>query len=103
MLPALINDQHEPKRAKLLQYAANVWKIRQGSDDARIDAAITATREFFHKLGIQTRLDDYDLGSADIDRIMTALKNHGMIALGETQSINCDTARRILQVALQGV
>jgi NADP-dependent alcohol dehydrogenase len=100
VLPALMQDQRGPKRAKLLQYAANVWNIREGSDDARIDAAITATRDFFHKMGIQTRLGDYDLGAADIDRIVTALKNHGMTAIGETQSITPDDARRILAAAL---
>jgi NADP-dependent alcohol dehydrogenase len=100
VLPALMQDQRGPKRAKLLQYAANVWNIRDGSEDARIDAAITATREFFHKMGIQTRLGDYDLGAADIDRIVTALKNHGMTAIGETQSITPDDARRILAAAL---
>jgi len=100
VLPALMQDQRGPKRAKLLQYAANVWNIRDGSDEERIDAAITATREFFHTMGIQTRLGDYDLGAADIDRIVTALGDHGMTAIGETQSITPDDARRILQAAL---
>lgn len=100
VLPALMQDQRGPKRAKLLQYAANVWNIHEGSDDDRIDATITATRDFFHKMGIQTRLGDYDLGAADIDRIVTALKNHGMTAIGETQSITPEDARRILQAAL---
>ncbi|MDO9526734.1 MAG: iron-containing alcohol dehydrogenase [Gemmobacter sp.] len=100
VLPALMQDQRGPKRAKLLQYAANVWNIREGDDEARIDGAITATRDFFHKLGIQTRLGEYDLGAADIDRIVGALQDHGLTALGETKAITPDTARRILQAAL---
>jgi NADP-dependent alcohol dehydrogenase len=100
VLPALMHDQREPKRAKLLQYAANVWNIRDGSEEARIDAAITATRDFFYTMGIPTSLGDYNIGAADIDRIVTALKDHGMTAIGETQSITPDTARRILQAAL---
>jgi len=100
VLPALMHDQREAKHAKLLQYAANVWDIREGTDAARIDAAIAATRAFFHKMGIKTRLADYDLGVADIDRIADALSTHGMTAMGETQSITPDTARRILHAAL---
>src|SRR5690554_8017471 len=72
VLPALLNDQREVKRGKLLQYAANVWGIHQGSDDERIDAVIAATRKFFEDMGIKTRLSDYDLGPDDIKTIVAA-------------------------------
>ncbi len=100
VLPALMNDQRGPKREKLLQYAANVWDIRDGSDDARIDAVIAATREFFEKMGIKTRLGDYDIAAPEIDRIVAALQDHGMTALGEHGAIAPDDARRILETAL---
>ncbi|AKH98899.1 Fe-dependent oxidoreductase, alcohol dehydrogenase [Hoeflea sp. IMCC20628] len=100
VLPALMNDQRGPKREKLLQYAANVWDIRDGSDDARIDAVIAATREFFETMGIKTRLGDYDIGAPEIDRIVAALQDHGMTALGEHSAIAPDDARRILETAL---
>jgi NADP-dependent alcohol dehydrogenase len=100
VLPALMNDQRGPKREKLLQYAANVWEIRDGSDDARIDAVIAATREFFEKMGIKTRLGDYDIAAPEIDRIVAALQDHDMTALGEHSAIAPDDARRILETAL---
>jgi NADP-dependent alcohol dehydrogenase len=100
VLPALMHDQRGPKREKLLQYAANVWNIRDGEDDARIDAAIDATRHFFHQMGIETRLADYGLGAPDIDLIVAALERHGMTTLGETQAIAPADARRILESAL---
>ena len=100
ILPALMDDQRALKREKLLQYAANVWNICDDSEDARIDAAISATRDFFHKMGIQTRLSDYGLDVDDIERIVTALESRGMIAIGETQSINPEAVRRILQAAI---
>ena len=83
-----------------MQYAANVWNICDDSEDARIDAAISATRDFFHKMGIQTRLSEYGLDVDDIERIVTALESRGMIAIGETQSINPEAVRRILQAAI---
>jgi NADP-dependent alcohol dehydrogenase len=95
-----MQDQRDPKREKLLQYAANVWNIREGDDDARIDAAIEATRTFFHTMDIDTRLSDYGLGASDIDLIVAALESHGMTALGEHQAITPDAARRILNAAL---
>ncbi|MDO6459048.1 iron-containing alcohol dehydrogenase [Celeribacter halophilus] len=100
VLPALMNDQRGPKREKLLQYAANVWDIREGDEDARIDAVIKATRDFFESMGIKTRLSDYALAKADIDHIVAALKEHDMIALGEHGAITPEDARRILEAAL---
>jgi NADP-dependent alcohol dehydrogenase len=100
VLPALMHDQRGPKREKLLQYGANVWDIREGDEDARIDAAIKATRDFFESIGIKTRLGDYDVASADIDHIVAALKEHGMTALGEHSAITPEDARRILEAAV---
>ena len=65
VLPALLQAKREQKCAKLLQYAERVWDLRSGSDEARIDGAIAATRDFFERMGIKTRLRDYvaDAGS----------------------------------------
>ena len=100
VLPSLIDDQREAKREKLLQYASNVWNIREGSDDERIDAVIEATRGFFEQMGIKTRLGDYDVDADGINHIVSALKEHGMTALGEHNAIGPDEARRILEAAL---
>jgi NADP-dependent alcohol dehydrogenase len=99
VLPALLNDQRGPKREKLLQYAANVWDIREGSDDQKIDAAIDATRGFFESLGIKTRLADYGVDASGIDQIVKGLQDHGMTALGEHGDITPEVARRILEIA----
>lgn len=82
-----------------MQYAANVWEIRDGSDEDRIDAAIAATRGFFEDLGIKTRLSDYDVDASGIDHIVAALKDHGMMELGEHGDITPDDSRRILEAA----
>ncbi|EJD6329432.1 MULTISPECIES: iron-containing alcohol dehydrogenase [Morganellaceae] len=100
VLPALLNDQREVKREKLLQYASNVWNIREGSNDERIDAVIEATRGFFEQMGIKTRLGDYDVDADGINHIVNALKEHGMTSLGEHKAIGPDDARRILEAAL---
>lgn len=100
VLPSLMNDQRDRKREKLLQYAANVWNIREGSEDARIDAVIDSTRRFFEQMGIKTHLSDYAIGAPEIDHIVNALKEHGMTTLGEHDAITPEDARRILNAAL---
>lgn len=53
VLPAMLDQRRDTKRAKLLQYADRVWEIRTGSDDQRIDAAIERTRAFFESLNLK--------------------------------------------------
>ncbi len=59
--PAVIRHFHERKRQKLLQYGLRVWGLAQGDENARIDAAIEKTDEFFRSLGLGTRLANYNI------------------------------------------
>lgn len=61
VFPALLRHQKERKRGKLLQYAARVWGLVDGDEEARIDAAIEKTEAFFRGMGIPTRLKDYEV------------------------------------------
>ena len=69
ILPALLAERRDSKRAKLLQYAERVWGLRSGSEEERIDGAIKATRDFFERMGIKTRLRDY-VADARIDALL---------------------------------
>lgn len=99
VLPALLNEKRVQKHDKLLQYAARVWNITEGSDDARIDAAIAATRHFFEQMGIPTHLSDYGIDGSSIPALLTKLEEHGMTQLGEHQDITLDVSRRIYEAA----
>lgn len=100
VLPSLMDSQRETKREKLLQYAARVWHITEGSDDQLIDAAIARTRSFFEGLGIPTRLSGHGLGGEAVDAVVAQLTAHGMLKLGERRSITPDVSRAILEAAL---
>ncbi|WP_432382138.1 iron-containing alcohol dehydrogenase [Duganella sp. P38] len=100
VLPALLDVQRGPKRAKLLQFGERVWNISSGSDDERIDAAIARTRAFFEGLGIPTRLSAYALGQDAVEAVLKQLEAHGMTALGEHRDIDLARSRRILEAAL---
>ena len=99
VLPVLWNEKRDTKRAKLLQYAARVWNIPEGSEDERIDAAIAATRNFFEQLGVPTRLSGYGLDGSSIPALLAKLEEHGMTQLGENQDITLDVSRRIYEAA----
>jgi NADP-dependent alcohol dehydrogenase len=90
----------DKKREKLLQYAVRVWNINEGDDDAKIDMAISNTRNFFESLGIKTHMSDYDITSSKIDDIIEALEKHGLTLLSETKDLTPAISRKILENAM---
>ncbi len=100
VLPANLKVRREAKREKLLQYAERVWHIDGGSEDARIDAAIERTREFFESLDIPTRLQDYGIGNDAIPALVGQLEAHGMTLLGERKDVTLEVSRRVLEASL---
>ena len=79
VLPQLLRVMRQDKHDKLLQYATRVLGITEGDDEARIDEAIRRTEEFFHSLGIATRLSDYGVGQATVDEIVRRFTERGAV------------------------
>ena len=100
VLPAVMKVRREEKREKLLQYALRVWNIQQGSEDERIDSAIEKTEQFFVQMGVPIRLSEVDLDASHIGGLITALKQHGMVKLGEKRDITPEISEQILNMAL---
>ena len=99
VLPNLLHVQRDAKRAKLLQYAERVWGPCDGSEDARIDGAIAATRKFYETLGIGTRLSDYHVGVEVAPVVAQRLAARGMTAIGERGDITTAKIEQILRLA----
>jgi NADP-dependent alcohol dehydrogenase len=99
ILPALLQLKRPQKQAKLLQYAERVWDLRTGSDEERVDAAIVATRDFFERMGLKTRLRDYGMRDAGIEAMLAKLAEHGMTAIGEHGDIDLAQSQRIYEAA----
>lgn len=100
VLPPLMYVQRETKRQKLLQFGQRVFDISSGTEDEIIDKTIKATQDFFEHMGVKTRLSDYNLAAADIDKLIANLERNGMTALGEHRDIDLAKARQILTLAL---
>lgn len=98
VLPGLWRHCRADKRAKLLQYAARVWQIHEGSEDERIEAAIARTEAFFNSLGVDCTLAGNGVVDAAqaAERIAQRLAAHGMTALGEHGRIDPAAVRAIL-------
>ena len=69
VLPAVLRHQKEPKRSKLLQYGERIWGLTGGSEENRIEQAIERTESFFRSLGVKTRLAEYNIAFAGLERI----------------------------------
>lgn len=99
VLPQLLRVMRQDKHDKLLQYATRVLGITEGDDEARIDEAIRRTEEFFHSLGIATRLSDYGVGQTTVDEIVRRFTERGAV-WGERHDVTPDKVRKILEMAL---
>ena len=100
VLPALLVAKKQQKRAKLLQFAERVWDIREGSEDSRIDTAISRMQDYFEQMGVKTRLSDYHLGADDISPVIAALESHRMLTIGEKRDVTLDVSRQVLELSL---
>ncbi|QEH97788.1 iron-containing alcohol dehydrogenase [Gluconobacter thailandicus] len=102
ILPAMLSVRKSEKHAKLLQYAERIWNLHTGSENERIDKALSHTRAFFSRLGLETGLSDYGLGRNAIDSLLASLRQaHGNdYALGEKQTVSSELARAVLEASL---
>lgn len=100
VLPAVMRELKDSKKDKLVQYAENVWQIRDGSDDDKIEQAISRTEAFFRELGLPVRLSDVDLDASAIAPIVNQLKEHNMVQLGEHCTNDLAVSERILNTAV---
>ena len=98
----------DPEGAALLRWLADgmltqlgcVTRLRDGSEDERIDGAIARTRAFFESVGIATRLADYQVGADQVERLVQQLGKHGMTAIGEDGGVTLEVSRRVYAGAL---
>ena len=99
VVPSLLQVQRAQKREKLLQYGDRVWDLREGTEEARIDAAIARTRGFYESLGLSTRLSDYGVKLTTAAEVARRLAARGENKLGERGDITPAVVEKILRLA----
>ena len=94
--PGVMRNCKEEKRSKLLRYAERVWNITEGDEEARIEAAVCKTEEFFRSLGKQIKLSENGIGDDTINEIVSRFETRGVV-LGENKAVTPDRVRVILE------
>lgn len=104
VLPSVMNQQREQKRAKLIQYGKRVWNLSsadltKAGEDKLIDAAIAATKNFFEQMGVPTTFKGYGLDGSSIPALVDNVIRHNPNPLGEKADITAEVTRKILLAA----
>ncbi len=90
----------ESKKEKLAQYGERVWGINDGNVLEKAKLAIVKTEEFFHSLGIDTKLSQY---TSDYQKSADFIKNRfterNWVGLGENKSLTPNDAHNILEMS----
>jgi NADP-dependent alcohol dehydrogenase len=98
VLPGVWEVMFESKKAKLAQYAKNVWQL-EGTETELAEQAIEKTEAFFNSLKVMTRLDDYITQCYKIWDIPKRIEERAW-KLGENQNIDHLKVEEILKTRI---
>jgi NADP-dependent alcohol dehydrogenase len=97
--PSLYTVMFEAKKGKLAQYGKRIFNL-EGTDDEIAKEAINKTVEFFHTMGMDTKLSDYTKEySETADFIVKRFDERGWKGLGEKQNITLDKVKSIVEMS----
>jgi NADP-dependent alcohol dehydrogenase len=97
--PNLYRVMFETKKGKLAQYGKRIFNLT-GTEEEIANEAIKKTVEFFHTMGMDTKLSDY---TKDYDNtasfIVDRFKERGWLGLGEKQNITLEKVKEIVEMS----
>jgi len=97
--PNLYRVMFETKKGKLAQYGKRIFNLT-GTEDEIANEAINKTVEFFHTMGMDTKLSDY---TKDFDNtadfIVNRFEERGWLGLGEKQNITLEKVKEIVEMS----
>lgn len=100
VLPSLLWVMRKEKMDKIKQYAQRVWNITvQNEEDVK--KVIQKTEDFFHSVGVPTKLRDYQMGEEVIEKVISRFTSRGIEKLGENGIITLNHVKEILRGALK--
>ncbi len=98
--PNLYKVMFDTKKEKLAQYGERVWNIHEGSIEATAHKAIEKTIEFFHIMGMKTKISENAENIENTaDFIVHRFEERGWKALGEKQNITPEKVREIVEMS----
>ena len=98
--PNLYKELFETKKEKLAQYGKRIWHLSGENDDEIAQEAIEKTIEFFHTMGIHTKLSEYtnDYEHTD-EKIAARFESRGWKGLGERQNVTPERVKKIVTMS----
>lgn len=97
--PNLYRVMFETKKGKLAQYGKRIFGLT-GNEDEIANEAIIKTVQFFHAMGMQTKLSDYTEDFAKTaDFIVNRFQERGWLGLGEKQNITLAKVKEIVEMS----
>lgn len=98
--PNLYKVMFETKKDKLAQYGQRVWNIKGNSTEEIAEKAIEKTVEFYHKMGMKTKLSENTENFENTaDFIINRFEERGWKALGEKQNVTLEKVREIVEMS----
>ena len=98
--PSLYRVMFETKKDKLAQYGERVFNITGNSVEEKAEKAIEKTVEFFHTMGMKTKLSENTENYKDTaDFIVNRFTERGWKGLGEKQNITPEKVREIVEMS----
>jgi NADP-dependent alcohol dehydrogenase len=98
--PNLYRFKLENKKEKLAQYGERIWGITSGTIEEKATKAIDKTVDFFHELGIKTKLSEYTedyKGTAQM--IKSRFEERGWSGIGERKDITPADVEKIIEMS----
>ena len=102
---AIITESHytvniEDKKEKLAQYAERVWNVTEGTLEEKALAGIKKTTEFFHSLGIDTKLSEYTKDyKGTAEEIEKRFTERGWKGIGEKGKVTPEMVGKIVKMS----
>ena len=97
--PNLYKVMFETKKEKLAQYGKRIFNLT-GSQDEIAKEAINKTIEFFHTMGMKTKLSEYTKNfDKTADFIVDRFEKRGWKGLGENQKVTLDKVKAIVEMS----
>ena len=94
--PYLLEVMNEDKKEKIAQLGKNVFGIQNDNK-----AVIKAIEAVYNKVGVPTKLSDYEIDDKVISNVSAALTKNGYTAMGENENITLDKVATILTMSMK--
>lgn len=95
--PNLYRVMFESKKGKLAQYGKRIFNLT-GTEETIANEAINKTVEFFHQMGMDTKLSDYTATyDHTADFIVNRFDERGWKGLGEKQNVTLEKVKSIVE------